>query len=152
MLLEISLVFENIRQSLSLSLSLYIYIYICTRVILVYRCTSWMLPKHMEKKLDGNYIRMVRTVFNKYWRQHPTKQQLYGHQPPITKTIQIRRSRHAGHCWRSKDELINDVLWWIPSHGRVKVGRPARTYLQQLCADTGWSLEELGGAWRNDGQ
>ena len=24
-----------------------------------------------------------------FWRQHPTKQQLYGHLPPITKTIYI---------------------------------------------------------------
>ena len=38
------------------------------------------------------------------------KQQLYGHLPPISKMIQIRWTRHAGHCWRSKDELIGDVL------------------------------------------
>ena len=28
-----------------------------------------------------------------------------------------------------KDELISDVLLWTPSHGRAKVGWPARTYL-----------------------
>ena len=27
----------------------------------------------------------------------------------------------------SKDELIRDVHLWIPSHGRAKAGRPART-------------------------
>ena len=48
--------------------------------------------------------------------QHPTRHQLYGHLPPITKTIQVRRARHAGHCWRSKDELISDVLLWTPTH------------------------------------
>ena len=53
---------------------------------------------------------------NKSWRQHPTKQQLYGHRPPITKTIKIRRTRHAEHCWRSRDELISDVLLWTLSH------------------------------------
>ena len=37
--------------------------------------------------------------------QHPTNQQLYGHLPPITKTIQVRRTRYAEHCWRSRDEL-----------------------------------------------
>ena len=36
------------------------------------------------------------------WRQHPTTQQLYGSLLTITKTIQIRRTRHAGHCWRSR--------------------------------------------------
>ena len=70
-------------------------------------------------------------------------QQLYGHLPPITKTIQVRRTRHAGHCWRSRDELISDVLLWIPTHGRAKAGRPARTYIQQLCEDTGCCPEDL---------
>ena len=27
--------------------------------ILLYRCTAWMLTKQMEKKLDGNYTRML---------------------------------------------------------------------------------------------
>ena len=80
---------------------------------------------------------------NRSWRQHPTKQQLYDHQPLITKTIQIRRTRHAGHCWRSRDELISDVLLWTPSHGRAKAGRPTRTYIQQLCEDTGCIPEDL---------
>ena len=75
--------------------------------------------------------------------KHPTRHQLYGHLPPITKTIQVRRTRHAGHCWRSRDELIRDVLLWIPTHGRAKAGRPARTYIQQLCEDTGCCPEDL---------
>ena len=61
---------------------------------------------------------------------------LYGHLPPITKTIQVRQTRHAGHCWRSRDELIRVVLLWTPTHGRAKAGRPARSYIQQLCEDT----------------
>ena len=86
---------------------------------------------------------MLRAILNKSWRQHPTKHQLYGHLPPITKTIQVRRTRHAGHCWRSRDELISDVLLWTPTYGRTKAGRPARTYIQQLCEDTGCSPEDL---------
>ena len=74
---------------------------------------------------------------------HPTRHRLYSHLPPITKTLQVRRTRHAGHCWRSRDELISDVLLWTPTYGRVKAGRPARTYLQQLCEDTGCSPENL---------
>ena len=97
----------------------------------------------MEKKLESNYTRMLRAILNKSWRQHPTKQQLYGHLPPITKTVHIRLTRHAGHCWRSKDEHISDVLLWIPSHGRAKAGRLAQTYIQQLCADTECIPEDL---------
>ena len=86
---------------------------------------------------------MLRAILNKSWRQHPIRHQLYGHLPPITKTIQVRRTRHAGHCWRSRSELISDVLLWTPTYGWAKAGRPARTHIQQLCEDTGCSPEDL---------
>ena len=111
--------------------------------ILLYGCTTWALTKRMEKKLDGNYTRMLRAILNKSWTQHSTKPQLYGLLPTITKTIQVRRTRHAGHCWRSRDELITDRLLWITPHGRAKAGRPARTYMQQLGEDTECSPEDL---------
>ena len=90
--------------------------------ILPYGCTTRTLTKRSEKKLDSNYTRMLPAILNKSWRQHPTKQQPYGHLPPITETIKIRRTRQAGHSWRSWDELISYVL---------------------LCTDTGCSSEDL---------
>ena len=97
--------------------------------ILLYGCTTWTLTKRMEKKLDGNYTRMLRNILNRSWRQHPTKQQLYGHLSPITKTIQVTRTRHPGHCWRSRDEFISDILIW--------------TYILQLCDYARCSPEDL---------
>ena len=111
-------------------------------LILLYGCTTWMVTKQLEKKLDGNYTRMLQAILNKSWWQHPTRYQLYSQLPPITKTIQVRRTRHVGHCWRSGDELISDVLLWTPTYGWAKAGRPARTYIQQLCEDTGCSPED----------
>ena len=110
--------------------------------ILLYGCTTWTLTKRMEKKLDGNYAKMLQAILNKSWRQQSTKQQLYGNLPSITKTIKIRWTRHLGHCWRSRDKLISDVLLWTSSLGRAKAGCPARTYIQQLCADTVCSFED----------
>ena len=72
--------------------------------ILLYGCTTWTLTE--EKRLDGNCTRILRALFNKYWKQHPTKQLLY--LPTISKTIQIRGTRHAGHCWKNKSEFISD--------------------------------------------
>ena len=123
--------------------------------ILLYGCTTWTLTKWIEKRLDGNYTRILRAILNKSWGKHPTKQQLYGHLQPITKTIKVRRARHAGHCWRSGDELKRDVVLWTPSHGRVKAERPARACIQQLCEETGGNPEDLpeamndwrGGEW-----
>ena len=90
--------------------------------ILLYGCTTWTLTKRMEKKLDGNYARMLRAILNQSWRQHPTKQQLYGHLWPITKIIKMRRTRHVGHCWRKRDELMwcnpVDPFTWM-SNGKT---------------------------------
>ena len=111
--------------------------------ILLYGCTTRTLTKRLEKKLDDSYTRMLRAILNKSWQQHPTRHQLYGHLPPITKTIQARRTRHAGYCWRSKGEIVSDVLLWTPAYGQSKAGRPARTYIQQLCDYTRCNPEDL---------
>ena len=107
-----------------------------------------MLTKQLEKKLDSNYTRMLRAILNKSWRP---RHQLYGHLPPITKTIPVRRTRHAGHCWKSRDKIISDVLLWTPTYGQTKAGRPAWTYIQQLCEDIGCDPEDLPEAM-NDGE
>ena len=43
---------------------------------------------------------MLHAVWNKSW------------------TIQIRQTRHARLDYQSKDELLNDVLRWTPTHRR----------------------------------
>ena len=123
---------------------------------LLYGCTTWTLTKQLEKKLDGNYTRMLRAILNKSWRQHPTRRQLYGHLPPITKTIQVRRARHAGHCWRSKDELVSDVLQWTPTYGQQKQDdQPELTHssyvrtqdvTQKTCRRR-WTIGKSGERW-----
>ena len=39
--------------------------------ILLYGCTTWTLTKWLEKKLDGNYTRMLHAILNKSWRHTP---------------------------------------------------------------------------------
>ena len=111
--------------------------------ILLYGCTTRTLTKRLEKKLGGNHTRMLRAILNNSW------QQLYGHLPPITKTIQARLTRHAWHWWRSKNELVSDVLLWNPAYGQSKTGRTARTYIQQLCYDSGCKPEDLPEVMNN---
>ena len=116
--------------------------------ILLHGCTTWTLTKRLEKKLDGNYTRMLRAILNKSRRQHPTRHQLYGHLPPITKTIQVRRTRHAGHCWRSRDKHISDVLWWTPQTRPCK----SRTTSTNIHSATMWGYGMLSRrpAWGNE--
>ena len=119
--------------------------------MLLYGCTTWTLNKRLGKRFDGGYTRMLRAILNRSWRQHPTKQHLYGHLPPITKTIQIRRTRHAVHYWRSEGKLISDLLQWTPTHGRAKSGWPTRTFIQRLCEDMECSPEDLPKAMNDRG-
>ena len=51
----------------------------------LYGCTTWTLTKRIKKTLEGNYTRMLWSILKKSRKQHPTKQQLYGHLPPISK-------------------------------------------------------------------
>ena len=112
--------------------------------ILLYGCTTWTLTKRVEKRLDGNNTRMLRAILNESWRQHPKKRLLYGHLPPITKTIKVRRTRHAGHWWRSRDELKSDVLLRTPTYGRAKAGRSAWTYMHDVALRTGQKRRTIG--------
>ena len=134
--------------------------------ILLYGCTTWTLTKRLEKKQDGNYTRMLRAILNKSWQQHPTRPQLYGHLPPLTKTIQVRRTRHAGHCWRSRSSGPHPVsshsCWMYVRAGRPAFARPyvgvhrstslmSSSLLLQQCpawlVRLTWIVFVMGGKW-----
>ena len=53
---------------------------------------------------------------------------------------------------RVRDIRAGGTTWWwwyiyiyIHGHGRASVGQPGRTYLHQLCKDTGYSSKDLQG-------
>ena len=48
-------------------------------LIQLYGCTTWTVTKHIEKKHDSNYTRMLQAILNKSWRQHPIEQQVCSH-------------------------------------------------------------------------
>ena len=130
--------FMKNQQKLIQGPYIYIYIYIVV-YYMDYVDSNKMAGEEARRQLHKNAASNLEQVL----AVTPTGHQLYGHLPPIMKTIQVRRTRHAGHCWRSKDELISDVLLWTPTYDRAKGERPARTYIQQLCEDTGCSQEDL---------
>ena len=61
----------------------------------------------------------------------------------MTNVLHPNRICKPAFWWRSKDELVRDVLLWTLTYGQAKAGRPARTYIQHLCEDTGCNLEDL---------
>ena len=70
------------------------------------------------------------------------------------KTIKVRRTSHDGPCWRSKYELISNILLWIPSHRLAKKrdGQQEAIYncsvpIQDIALKTsrkGWTIEMVG--------
>ena len=66
---------------------------------------------------------------------------------PPRKLLMLDEPDMRDNTGGSKDELISDVFLWTPSHGRAKVGRPAWTYIKQLCVDMGCSPEDLPEQW-----
>ena len=111
--------------------------------VLLYGANTWTLTKTLSKKLDGTYTRMLRAALNVSWKQHLTNKELYRYLPCVTETIRERRLRFSGHCVRSKDEVIHQLILWEPSHGKRSRGRPPRTFIQQLTEDTGLEKDEL---------
>ena len=79
-------------------------------------------------------------ILNWSEKRHLKKQHLYGHLPPISKTIQIRRTPQEKHGW------TREVFLWNLQHRQVSVSRPKIIYQQQFCPDTGCWLEDLPGA------
>ena len=111
--------------------------------VLLYGSNAWTLTKHLEKKLNGAYTKMLRIVKSVKWYQHMTNVELYEDLPKITDVIKHQRTRFSGHCWRSKGEVISQLLLWEPDHGKRARGRPARTYIDQLSDDSNVPKENL---------
>ena len=96
-------------------------------------------PKMILHIMAGQLYKNTGSYFEQILRAIP--------QNEVT-TVRPLTSHLTNHPSKTKslDELINDVLLRTPTHGRASIGRAARTYLHQLCADTGCSLEDLPGA------
>ena len=111
--------------------------------VLLYGSNTWTLTKALEKKIDGTYTRLLRAALNISWQLHTTNKVLYGNLPKITTTIRETRLRFCGHCWRSREEIVPQLLLWEPTHGKRSQGRPKKTFIDQLIEDTGLTKEEL---------
>ena len=100
--------------------------------VLLYGCKPWTISAKLAKSLDGTYTRMLRTVLNVHWQQRITNKDLYGKLPRLSEKIRQRRVRFAGHCSRSVDEPVSNLVHWIPKHRRRRPGKPNLTYIDVM--------------------
>ena len=72
---------------------------------------------------------MLIVVLGFTWRDTITNDYLYGKLSEITTVLKGRRLRSTGHMWRTKEELVCQLLIWEPKQGTRKRGRLAITYV-----------------------
>jgi hypothetical protein len=75
--------------------------------------------------------------------QKMTNSQLYGELPLLSDKIQVRRLKLVGHLLRHNDESASQLVIWRSTNGKVRRGRPMRTYVDQLENDSGLPATEL---------
>jgi len=114
--------------------------------ILLYGSETWTMTKTMLKSLDGCYTNLLKRVQNLDWRNHPTLQDIYNGLPRISSVLTSRMLTFSGHCFRSKHEVISDLLLWCPAG--LKRSKK-HTFLDVLKRETGLQREELGTAMAN---
>ena len=78
--------------------------------VLLYGCESWTLASRLEKRLDGCYTRMLRSVKQIHWERHVTNLELYGGLPRVSTKIRARRLRLAGHCLRHAELAASKLV------------------------------------------
>ena len=108
--------------------------------ILLYGSETWTMTKTMLKSLGGCYTNILKRIQNLDWRNHSTLQEIYKGLPRISTVLTSRMLTFSGHCFRSKHEIISDLLLWCPA-GPKRLRK--RIFLDILKQTTGLELGEL---------
>ena len=111
--------------------------------VLLYGSFAWTFTKRLENKLNGTYTSMICVILNIYWSTHPSKEGLYGNLVQIALVVRERITIFAGHCYRSKDQVVSDLILWTPNHSKAKVGCPSETFTKQLTGNADCQFEHL---------
>ena len=81
----------------------------------------------LEKKLDGNYKDFV-CCFQQILQAKPHKTAIISH------LANHPRQDMPGTSWRSKNNLISDILLWTPTHRHTSIDGPAKNlHSSALC-------------------
>ena len=76
--------------------------------VLLDGCTTWAFTKRLEK----NLMRTTQECYLLFWTNLGSSSQ----QRNSSETIQVRRVRYAGPCWRRKNQLISGIIIWTSIH------------------------------------
>lgn len=75
--------------------------------------------------------------------------QLYGNITKLSTTLCSHRKGFAGHCWRSKKEMIHKFLFWDFKVRKRNRRGPCTTYIDKLEKETRIKREHLPNVMGN---
>ena len=93
--------------------------------------------------LDSNETldKRAKWELHKSWKQQPFKSVAVW---LLIFNLTNHLSKTSKACWELPEKLKRSrVLLWTPTHGHTSFGRPAITYIHQLCTNNRYSLEDL---------
>ena len=68
--------------------------------ILLYGAEGWTIINKLEARLNGCYARLLMTVLDLNWKDHPTREEIYANLPKVSEVVRERRLNFAAHCSR----------------------------------------------------
>ena len=102
------------------------------------RVSSYMAVKPGQwRKIS----RLLMRAQNISWREHKTKAEVFDGIPQISSILAQRRARFASHCYRSKDQIISDVI--CMRFPRTSRGRRPFNYIDSIERDINQDINDL---------
>ena len=126
--------------------------------ILFYGSETWTVTKSLAKKIDGCFSRMLRAALNIHWQEKIPNKDVYRDLPRATDRLRVQRLRLAGHIARHEELTAQQTLFWKPTRGTARRGRPILTYpdillqdLEGVCESTNEMARAMADRelWRN---
>ena len=78
------------------------------------------------------------------WTDHPTREEIYGTLPKVSKVVRERCLNFAAHCSRWQNESVSELVFWMPSQGTCAQGRKsmenASSWVQTILTFVQWFL------------
>ena len=105
--------------------------------VLLYGADTWSLTEAQLRSLDGTYTCLLRKALNVHFSSHTTNKELYGPLTPPSVLLTKRRLTLAGHCFRSTDQPVRDLVLFQPSGSYHPGGHSRMTFLKRVMRDAG---------------
>ena len=124
----------------------------CVQSSMLYGSETWALTTECKKRLEVTEMRMVRWMCGVSSRDRISNDDLRGRMrlEPIGDTLRRRRLRWCGHVERKDETQWVKRVWKMEVEGRRPVGRPKKTWNDNIKEDLTVLGLSVNDAWDRD--